>query len=531
MTTERKTTSRKDTTRRNDTAAGREQSSFLAAVNHFAEPWGAPPDPWGCLRRRGILRPVTPRRLAFLLSLLCVAGSANVVLAQWPQFRGPNGAGVSDGAGYPVEFSPTKNVAWKVAVPFGQSSPVVAGPTLYVTAREAGQLLTIAIATDSGKERWRRSVPRERTMAIYRANDPASPTPAADGDGVVSFFAEFGLVAYEPDGGVRWRHAMGPFVNFYGMSASPIIADGLVIQLIDQLSGSYLIALDRATGRVRWRAERPAATIGYSTPTIFRPPSGQPEVVTIGSTRLDSYDLATGEPRWWMPIGSSGSMGVALTEGDTLWISTQGTDEPDLPVWRSALATYDADTDGRISPAELLKDKDLGEHFGWVDTNEDRLVTEQEWNIARSLGAGSWGAMAIRPAQARGQLPATAVSWRMQKNVPYIPAPLLYRGVFYMVKTGGIVTTLDAATGKLLKEGRATGALGEYHASPVAADGKVYLANQDGQVTVLEAGAEWKVLAVNDLSAEINASPALVGGRVYVRTRDSLYCFAAAPAP
>jgi outer membrane protein assembly factor BamB len=98
-----------------------------------------------------------------------------------------------------------------------------------------------------------------------------------------------------------------------------------------------------------------------------------------------------------------------------------------------------------------------------------------------------------------------------------------------MAKTGGIVTTLDSASGKLLKEGRATGALGEYNASPVAADGKVYLASQEGKVTVLRAGAQWEILATNDLGAEINASPALANGRVYVRTRDDLYCFGSVP--
>jgi len=121
------------------------------------------------------------------------------------------------------------------------------------------------------------------------------------------------------------------------------------------------------------------------------------------------------------------------------------------------------------------------------------------------------------------------VQWRFQKNVPYIPTPLLYQGVFYMVKTGGIVTTLDPASGKLLKEGRATGALGEYNASPVAADGKVYVASQEGKVTVLKAGAQWEILATNDLGAEINATPALANGRVYVRTRDSVYSFGSMP--
>jgi len=133
--------------------------------------------------------------------------------------------------------------------------------------------------------------------------------------------------------------------------------------------------------------------------------------------------------------------------------------------------------------------------------------------------------VAITPGSARGQLDGTSVRWRFQKNISYIPTPLLYRGVFYMVKTGGIVTALDPARGKLLKEGRATGALGEYYASPVAADGKVYVASQEGKITVLKAGADWEVLAVNDLGEEIGATPALAGGHLHVRTRGAVYCF------
>src|SRR5262245_53321311 len=115
--------------------------------------------------------------------------------AQWGQFRGPNGSGVGSAAGYPVEFSPSKNVAWKASVPFGQSSPVVAGNTVYVTASNATKLITIALDAKTGRELWRRELDRPRTAAIFRANDPASPTPAADASGVVTFFPEFGLVA------------------------------------------------------------------------------------------------------------------------------------------------------------------------------------------------------------------------------------------------------------------------------------------------------------------------------------------------
>ena len=470
------------------------------------------------------------RRTGHLLLPLCIAAIISASLhAQWSQFRGPNGAGVGGGTGYPVDFSPTRNVAWKTAVPFGQSSPVVVGSQLYVTGRAGDQLITLALDTQTGKEVWRQEIKRSRAMEMYKANDPASPTPAADVEGVVSFFADFGLVAYGADGQVRWTHPMGPFVNFYGMSASPVIAGDLVLQLIDQLSGSYLVALDRATGKIRWKTDRPGATIGYATPMIFSPSAGRKDVIAIGSTRLDAYDLATGTARWWMALGSSGSMGTALADGETLLVSTLGSNEPGLPAWATSVAQYDKDKDGRISVPELSADKELTDHFGWIDTSHDKFITEAEWNVARTLGMGSWGAVAIRPGTAQGQLPAAAVQWRFQKNVPYIPTPLLYQGVFYMVKTGGIVTTLDPASGKLLKEGRATGALGEYNASPVAADGKVYVASQEGKVTVLKAGAQWEILATNDLGAEINATPALANGRVYVRTRDSVYSFGSMP--
>ena len=122
---------------------------------------------------------------------------------------------------------------------------------------------------------------------------------------------------------------------------------------------------------------------------------------------------------------------------------------------------------------------------------------------------------------------SSAVRWRFRKNLPYIPAPLVYRDVYFMVRDGGIITSLDAATGRLLKEGRSREAMGEYYASPVAADGMVFLASSEGKVTVLKAAAEWEVIRVNDLADEVHATPALSEGRIYVRTHGGLYCFGA----
>jgi outer membrane protein assembly factor BamB len=456
-----------------------------------------------------------------LLSLI-VASRAD---GQWTGFRGPNGSGVDSAAGYPVEFSPSKNVVWKTSTPYGQSSPVVVGGRLFLTASEGDRLLTICMDARTGKELWRREIRRERAHKLFRANDPASPTPAADDSGVFVFFPDFGLVAYTPEGKERWRLPLGPFRNFYGMAASPIIAGDLVVLVCDQQTGSFVIAVDRSTGLQRWKTERSGMTVGWATPMVFRPAKGPAELIVLGSTRLDSYYLATGEPRWWSPVGSMGAQGTPVSSGETLFVVTSSTNEPWMPAFETVLAKYDKDKDGRLSQQEFRDDPDLGEHFGWIDSNGDNFVDAQEWNTARAMGMGEYGAVAIRPENAHGQLRADAISWRFKKNLSFIPAPLIYRDVYYMVRDGGIITSLNPATGELLKQGRSPGALGEYYASPVAADGKLFLSSGEGKISVLKAAANWEVLQVNDLGEEIHATPALSDGRIYVRTHSSLYCF------
>jgi outer membrane protein assembly factor BamB len=452
------------------------------------------------------------------LPLLCLLASA---ADQWTQFRGPNGSGVDSSSGYPIEFSPTKNVVWKTTIPFGQSSPVLAGGHVYLTASEPDKLLTICLNAKTGRELWRRAIARKKPQTIFRVNDPASPTPVADENGVVAFFAEFGLISYSADGKDRWNVPLGPFKNFYGMAASPILAGGMVVQVCDQQSGSFLLAVDRKTGRQRWKTARPV-DIGWATPMVFRS-----QLIVLGTTRLDSYYLDTGESRWWMTLASGGSMGTPVATGETLLVSTAGGEEPQIPTFAAVLAMYDKDHDGRLSYDEFKGDKDMGEHFGWVDENSDGFITEAEWNKARALGVGEYGAIALEPEKARGQLPPAAALWRFKKNLPYIPAPIVYHDVFFMVRDGGIITSLDPSTGKLLKEGRTRDALGEYYASPVAADGKLFLASGEGKISVVKAEPQWEVLRVNDLGDEVHSTPALSEGRIYIRTHGTLYCFGA----
>ncbi|MEO5820076.1 MAG: PQQ-binding-like beta-propeller repeat protein [Vicinamibacteraceae bacterium] len=471
---------------------------------------------------------MTNGRAAAGLGLLLGLAAAAPAAAQWGQFRGPNGSGVEAATGYPVAFSPTSQMVWKAAVPFAQSSPVVAGSRLYLTASEGDQLLTIAFDAAGGRELWRRPIRRPRATEIYKANDPASPTPAADAQGVVVFFADVGLVAYAPDGTERWRAPLGPFQNFYGMAGSPIIAGDAVILVCDQMSGSFMVAVDRKTGRERWRRARPGITVSWTTPMVFDPGGGADrQLVVLSSTRLDGYTLATGEPRWWMPLSSQGAIGTAVSHRDTVIVATLAGNEPWMEPFATALQTFDTDKDGKLSRPEWATEKGMGEHFGWVDADGSGSVDAAEYDDARAMGIGEYGVAALKPAGLTGKVDPSVVLWRFKKNLPFVPTPVVYDGLIYMVKAGGIVTALDPATGQAVKEGRSKDAPGDYTASPIAADGKVFLASVNGKVTVLKAGREWEVLGVNDLGDEIHATPALAGGRLYVRTRGTLYCFGA----
>ncbi len=221
-----------------------------------------------------------------------------------------------------------------------------------------------------------------------------------------------------------------------------------------------------------------------------------------------------------------GGVGMVVADGDTLLASTLNTPEPWLPTFEIIASKLDKDKNGELSEAELKEDPELGPHFGWLDTNDDHRLTAAEWGATRRLiSMGDYGAIAFKPGSAKGEIRTDSVAWRFKKNLPFIPAPLVYQGVFYMVKDGGVITALDPATGKIFKEGRSPEALGEYFASPVAAAGKVYLANGEGKITVLKAGPQWEVLRVNAMEEEVHATPALSGGHIYIRTRGALYCF------
>ncbi|MBM3767083.1 MAG: hypothetical protein FJW32_16970, partial [Acidobacteria bacterium] len=272
---------------------------------------GATPRASGCAAN--VVR-VLMEKLMKTILMLAVALVA--CAEEWPRFRGVNGTGVASSAKLPAEFGPSKNVAWKAAIPFGQSSPIVSGGRVFVTASEGESLITLAFDASNGKQIWRRDLKRAHKNAIYKANDPASPTPASDGKSVYVFFPHFGLIAYTHAGKEKWRAPLGPFENFYGMSAGPIVSGGVVILLADQTSGSYLLALDKETGKRKWKTERREHRESWGIPIVH-----EDQLITVGTSRVESYHLSTGEPRWWMALPSFGSMGSPVVSGDSVIVT------------------------------------------------------------------------------------------------------------------------------------------------------------------------------------------------------------------
>lgn len=472
-----------------------------------------------------------------LIAVLCAG-----VLAKddWSRFRGPNGTGVSTATNLPTEFGPDKGVLWKTSLPEGHSSPVLARNRIYITAcagdKKSGKLFVIALDRKSGKELWRREIPRAKTGRLENVNGPASASPVTDGENVYAYFQDFGLIAFNPGGKELWRMPMEAPNIFYGYGASPILVDDKVILPVDQDTGAFLLAVNKNTGKQAWKIDRPEVISGYSTPTIYQPTSGAKQLLIPESFQLSAYSVADGKRVWWVRGLACEMKSVMSYDNEYAYINGWGfpLNQPGRQIqtvsFEEGLKRYDKNSDGFVGRDEISGDdqisKVLSPNYGFdaFDGNRDNKLDAKDWGVFRAMMAAENGLLAIKLG-GEGDMTEKAIRWKYQRPVPQVPSTLLYQGALFMVNDSGILISFDPTTGNVIKQGRLKGAIDKYFASPVGADGKVYLISQDGTVSVVKATGEWDVLAVNSLGDEVFATPAIDEGKLYIRTKSTLYCF------
>jgi outer membrane protein assembly factor BamB len=466
--------------------------------------------------------------LATTSVLLCCASAS---AADWPQFRGPSSSGRAIPEGpLPTDISPEKHVLWKTPLPLGHSSPAIVGDKIFLTAvRDKEHLETLCLDRTSGKILWRVEAPHKTLEPIHGIGSYAQPSPAADAERVVVMFGSSGLYCYDHAGREQWHHDMGPFNDEFGAASSPIIADDRVLLAQDHDSDSFVAAYDKRTGQQRWRTDRSEFVRGYATPLVWTV-GGKKQVVMAGSLRVVGYDWDTGSELWTVR-GLSRVVCMTPTIGDdnTLYVAgwSAGGEPGDmirLEPFADFMAQFDENKNGTLETSEVGSSAALKTRFTQCDRDKNGHITKQEYDTFEMLFDKSQnGVLAIKPG-GRGDATSTHLVWRFDKFAPFCASPLFYQSRVFIVKDGGILTCVQADSGKAHKSGRVTGTT-NYYASPVAGDGKIYLLSQRGTLSVVSASERWEVLHSAEFGEECFATPALLDGRIYLRTSGHLYCF------
>jgi outer membrane protein assembly factor BamB len=422
---------------------------------------------------------------------ICVAATAD---SNWPQWRGPDGLGISTENGLPIEWSETKNVVWKTPITGrGHSSPIVWGRHLFLTTDIEGEVVpgakavrhefqgkefkhpdsvgsdrrhtlkVIGIDRDDGKMLWER-VAYEGVVFDdrHKKNTYASSTPATDGTRVYSFFGSEGLYCYDFKGNQIWKQTFGGIAQMgMGQGTSPVLYENLVILQCDEDSGekSFIVAVDKRTGKEVWKVSRKVQA-SWATPILVRA-NQRTELITSGNELVISYDPVTGKELWRCKGVESNAIPSPLAGHNMVFIS----------------AGYPAK---RTIAVRLGGSGDL--------TNTPNIV------------------------------------WKYEKGSAYVPSPILYGDYVYLMTDRGILTCLDARTGQIKYEGGRVPIPATFTASPVAFDGKILLTSEDGDTFVIKAGPSHEVLRTNSIGEPVYASPAIAEGRIFIRGEKNLYC-------
>ena len=424
-----------------------------------------------------------------VLSSIVIAAAVGTAAAEnWPQWRGPGGQGVSGELKVPTDWQPDRNIAWKVALPSGHSSPIVWGDRIFLTAAVEGEPIPGAKATDhtlggkpfvhpdsvaadrkhtlkvlaldapSGRILWERVAYEGAVFdARHRESSFAGPTAATDGQSVFAYFGPEGLYAYDVEGKPLWK-AVEKFPTLgLGTGTSPILHQNLVIIQRDDDNGerSAIVAYDKRTGKEAWRTRRDVE-ITWSTPVLVEA-GGRTELVTNASEFVIAYDPATGKELWRAKGVASNAIHTPLV-GHGLVIVTAG-----YPVKK---------------------------------------------------------VIALRP----GAVPDDRrVAWEYSKGTGYVLSNILYGDNLYLLTDNGIVTCLDPQTGEVRYEGGRVPVPARFMGSPVAFAGFIAMTSQDGDTFLLKAGPKHEIVRTNSVGEPVSASPAIANSRIYIRGHKHLF--------
>jgi len=434
---------------------------------------------------------------------------------------------VADGQSPPVHFGPGSNELWKVSVPAGVSSPCVWGDSIFLTAFNDGKLETLSLDRKSGKVRWRQTAPAKELEKFHpKEGSPASATPATDGRSVVSYFGSCGLFCYDFSGKEKWRLELptAQQAGDFGSGTSPILAGKFVLLNRDQSKGSELLAVDLRTGKIVWRADRSDLNSSFGTPVIWKTKEAE-EVVLPGYLEMRAYDLKKGTERWRVRGLPSGVCTTPVIGDGLLFFagwSPGGGDAP-MPTFENIAGKDDADKDGVLTFEEASPG--MKGFFASYDRNGDKRLTREEWDaFSAALAKGRNSLLALKPG-GKGDITESHVAWKQTRGLPYVPSPLFYRGQVYIIKDGGMISCFKAQSGEVVYEQERVGAMGNYYASPVAADGRIYVASVNGVLSVLDAGSKPEVLGRADFKERLASTPAIVDNKLYIRTADHLWAF------
>jgi outer membrane protein assembly factor BamB len=437
---------------------------------------------------------ILTRSVLVLLMVTCLRGFGTGQ-TNWPQWRGTGGSGISTETGVPLEWSESKNIAWKTAIPGrGHSSPIVWGDRVFLTTSIEGPIVPGAEAVrhvhrgqeylhpdsvganhsytmkllcldlKSGRVLWEKTV-YEGTVYDnrHKKNTYASATPATDGRFIYLSFEAEGVYCYDFDGKKIWKTSLGKIAKGgMGPGTSPVLYENLVILQCDQEygEGSFIAAVDKKTGKEVWRVSRDQRR-SWATPLLIKT-AQRTEMVTSGPNKIISYDPSTGRELWSAP-------GVVSNPIPS-------------PVAGQGLVFVTAGSDAKRA-------------------------------FAIRLGGS-------------GDLAGTSnVVWSYDKGTAYVPSPILYNEYLYLVTDAGAITCIEAGTGKVIYQTRIPMAA-RFTASPVAFEGKILFVSEDGDSFILKAGPTPEILSANALGEPVYASPAIIPGRILIRGQDNLYCIA-----